>query len=170
MSGNEAETPKRRGRPAKFAGERTRGPLTVRLRDEIRNELEQAATKHGRSLSEEIESRMEVSFAFSQQIKHDWGDDVFRIASAMAASLSRIEDWTGKQWLEDSKTQELFQLTAVQIIKNYKDMVERRRRDVPQGDLDSKSVQELAEIFAALGGLAPPRPKRRPVEFIDMDD
>ncbi|WP_288586490.1 hypothetical protein [uncultured Methylobacterium sp.] len=170
MSETDAEAPKRRGRPAKFAGERTRGPLTVRLRDEIRNDLEQAAIKHGRSLSEEMESRMEASFAFSQYIKQDWGDDVFRIASALAASLSSIEYWTGCNWLEDSKTQNIFEMTAVQIIKNYKYITDRKRRDVPHGDLDSKSDQELAEIFAALGGLAPPRIKRRPVEVIVTED
>jgi hypothetical protein len=166
----ENEEPKKRGRPAKFANERTRGSLTVRLRDEVRNALEQSAIKYGRSLSEEIETRMEISLASIQQIKYEWGDDLFRIASAMAASLSHIEGQTGKSWFEDAETQNLFQLTAVEIIRNYKDMLDRNGRLIPKGDFASKSPTELAQMFAAAGGMAPPRPKRPASELVIVDE
>lgn len=51
---------RKRGRPVKF--ESPRGTLTIRLRDEIRGELQALADKHGRSLSEEIEYRLQRSF------------------------------------------------------------------------------------------------------------
>lgn len=167
---SEAEGTKKRGRPAKFAGDRTRGALTVRLRDEVRNDLELAATKNGRSLSEEIETRMELSLAGTQQIRSDWGEDVFRIAGALAGSLSHIEYWKGEGWLNSEETQRLFQLTAAEIVRNYADQVARKRREVPHGDWETKTPEELAQIFAALGGMPPPRPKRPPVELLVTDE
>lgn len=166
----EDESPKKRGRPAKFAGERTRGALTVRLRDEVRSDLEQAATRNGRSLSEEIETRMEISLAQKNQLKHEWGEDFFQIAAAMAASLSRIEDHTGSLWTDNDETFDLFLLTSEQIIKNYRDRIRNNRRNIPSGDLASMSKAELADLFAALGGLPPPRPKRPKAELLISDE
>ncbi|GEP00025.1 hypothetical protein [Methylobacterium haplocladii] len=167
---SEQEAPKKRGRPAKFAGERTRGPLTVRLRDEVRSDLERGAVQNGRSLSEEIETRMEISLAQKNQLRFEWGNDVFRIATAMAASLSGIEDWAGKRWDEDEQAYELFKATTCEIIKNYRDHVLKRQRAVPHGNMASMSHDELAQVFAARGGLGPPPPKRAPVEIVVIDE
>lgn len=157
----DAKSDKRRGRPAKPLGDAARGPLTVRLRAEVRSDVERAALRYGRSMSEEIESRLEVSFAFTQYIRHEWGDDVFRIAQAMAGGLSHIEDWTGKSWTKDKETCDLFEITASNIIRNYRDLVIKAvGRAWPQGDLEGKTHEELGQMFAALGGLAPPRLKK----------
>ncbi|WP_146056465.1 hypothetical protein [Methylobacterium sp. V23] len=164
---SETEAPKKRGRPAKFAGERTRGPLTVRLRDEVRSELERAAVQNGRSLSEEIEMRMEVSLAQKNQLRHEWGEDIFRIAAAMAGSLTHIEDWREKTWTEDDEAYSLFCGATCELIKNYRDRVLKNRRSFPRGDINKMSNDERAQYFAALGGLAPPRP---PVETIVTDE
>jgi hypothetical protein len=51
----------RRGRPPK-AGAAKRGSFNTRIRDAVKARLEDAARKAGRSLSEEIESRLERSF------------------------------------------------------------------------------------------------------------
>jgi hypothetical protein len=46
----------------------------------------------------------------------------------------------------------------MQLIKNYRDLVLRERRDTPSGALEGKSVEELAPMFANFGGISPPRP------------
>lgn len=148
---------KRRGRPPKFAGER-RGSLTIRLRDRVRDDLEKAAEASGRSLSEETEYRLEIALSHRDYLIERWGEDVFQIAEGAARSLSHIERWTGQRWIEDRKTFELFAHTMGKIIENYRSVVLIERRDTPVGELDGKSDQELAEMFAGLGGISPPRP------------
>ena len=89
----------KRGRPPKFApGERTRGPLTIRLRDQVRQELEGAAAAAGRSLSEEIEYRLELSFNRRDYLREKWGDDFFNLADAAAKSLAHLQNFTGESW------------------------------------------------------------------------
>lgn len=50
----------RRGRPKIYPEKR--GTLTFRLRPEIREHLSEAAMLNGRSLSQEVEFRLEMSF------------------------------------------------------------------------------------------------------------
>jgi len=58
---DQATNRKRRGRPPKPLGGKARGNLTIRLRDRVREDLEAAINESGRSLSEEIEYRLELS-------------------------------------------------------------------------------------------------------------
>jgi hypothetical protein len=85
----------------------------------------------------------------------------------MAASLTNIEDWREKSWIEDEDAFSLFQTTTCELIRNYRDRVLKNRRTFPRGDISKMSPEERAQHFAALGGLAPPRP---PVEVIVTDD
>lgn len=166
-----APAPPRRAKPVDTSAPPSRSTLTFRLRNEVRRDVERAAARYGRSLSEEIETRLEVSFAFTQYIKQEWGDDVFRIAQAMAASLSHIEDWTGKEWIKDEETCDLFEITASNIIRNYRDLVTKAAgRAWPQGDLEGKTHEELGQMFAAIGGLAPPRLKKPAVPAEASDE
>lgn len=54
-----SEPPRRRGRPAK---EGHRQNVTIRMRDEVKARIEEIASSNRRSLSEEIETRIEASF------------------------------------------------------------------------------------------------------------
>ncbi len=54
--------PKRRGRPPKAEGERKAGNLTIRTYGPLRAQLEEAARQSGRSVSAEVEYRLEQSF------------------------------------------------------------------------------------------------------------
>jgi hypothetical protein len=153
-------TKPRRGRPVKFGRERTRGPLTIRLRDRVRDDLSQAARGSGRSLSEEVEYRLDLALHQRDYLVEQWGQDVFSIAGAAARCLWHVERTTGRRWIEDDRTFDLFVRTMSGLIANYRDMVLLNRRAVPieiDGALDGKSDQELAEIFAA-SGLTPPAP------------
>lgn len=158
-----ADTPRRRGRPVKDLGDRPRGPLSVRLRDEVRSDLQVSAARHGRSLSEEIEARLEASLAVQTYLKSDWGADVFTIARSLAASISQIENTYKCSWFDEDKVVEITRLTASQLVENYKVWV---RNDLSgwealgtkgRGDPLAAEAQEAAEIFAARDLLALPR-------------
>ena len=53
---------KRRGRPPKDPSDRKDGNLTFRTRGSLRAQLAEAAKRSGRSISEEVEQRLERSF------------------------------------------------------------------------------------------------------------
>jgi hypothetical protein len=69
----------RRGRPPK-AGVPKRGSFNTRIRDSVKARLEDAAREAGRSLSEEIETRLERSF------------DIDRMAEILVAQNSQLLD------------------------------------------------------------------------------
>lgn len=61
--------PRRIGRPSLPAAERKRNNVTMRLRDETKARLEADARRNQRSLSEEIEWRLELSLDREDTIK-----------------------------------------------------------------------------------------------------
>ena len=71
---------KRRGRPPKDPTDRKDGNLTFRTRGSLRERLSAAATENGRSISEEVERRLEASF------------EGFDAASAVSAAARRAID------------------------------------------------------------------------------
>lgn len=50
-----------RGRPPLMPSRRRRNNVTIRMRDQLKADMQRAATANGRSLSEEIEFRLELS-------------------------------------------------------------------------------------------------------------
>jgi hypothetical protein len=100
---------RRPGRPPK-QGELKRAPFQTRMRGSLRQRLEESATANGRSLSEEIEIRLEASY--DSPIESLFGGRAgFTMANWLYASfkfagdqLARIHDhpeWTPDQWLFD---------------------------------------------------------------------
>jgi Arc-like DNA binding domain len=57
-----SNSPRSRGRPRVPDKARKRNNVTIRMRDELKSKIEQNATAHQRSISEEIETRLERSF------------------------------------------------------------------------------------------------------------
>jgi hypothetical protein len=148
------ERERKAGRPPKYAaGERTRGPLTVRLRDQVRQELDAAAKAAGRSLSEEIEYRVELGLARRDYLHEIWGHDIFMIADTAARSLDHIQQHTGKYWIQDDRTFVLFLRTLDEIVKRY------RKRAIFAEEVEPKTDTELVDQFATLGGMGDVGPK-----------
>lgn len=77
----EIQQPKRRGRPPKTVAQPKSGSFTFRLRPDMRERLEASAAARGISISEEIESRLELSL--------DTTFDPFKIAAVRML----IEQW-----------------------------------------------------------------------------
>lgn len=101
---------KGRGRPPKPAQQRKRNNVTIRMRDALKSSIEHAASAHQRSLSEEIEARLERSLAeedlFGSPEIHRWamllaaeflgtGEYAFRRdgGDASAGNVAWMKDW-----------------------------------------------------------------------------
>jgi hypothetical protein len=96
------EKKRRRGGQRKPAATRKRNNLTFRTRDDLRGQLEKASAATGRSISEEVEYRLNRSFTYddafgSQEMRH--------IAVLMAASFLSAGNLSSSkpiaEWIKD---------------------------------------------------------------------
>lgn len=94
--------PKKRGRPPKPAEERRGHNLTFRTRADFRERLEQAAARSGRSVTEEVELRIERSFEVDHLIRSldnlcsvfvDNGDLAREFATHVMATIASAQDY-----------------------------------------------------------------------------
>jgi hypothetical protein len=88
----------RSGRSPKFQGQRTRGSLTIRLRDKVREDLEREAAENGRSLSEEVEYRLERTLNDRGVVEQLWGKDIAGAAEMMSHSATITQARFGTKW------------------------------------------------------------------------
>lgn len=80
---------RRRGRPPLKPGEAKRASFNTRLREGLKRDLEQSANKVGRSLSEEIEFRLERSLEVDQALDGSWLSDIFHFIARNIRSRAR---------------------------------------------------------------------------------
>ena len=93
-------------------GPKSRGPyeyqrqtLTTRVTDGMRTKIDDAAARNDRSLSQEVEFRLEQSFRDELFMEAAYGDrhlrEVFR---TVALGVEALERQTGKKWADDRET------------------------------------------------------------------
>ena len=90
-----------RGGQTKPPLERKRNNLTFRARDRLKQDLEAVAAKNARSLSEEIEARLEQSFADDKALG---GPEMARALRSFGPYVLAAEAKTGQRWFEDDET------------------------------------------------------------------
>ena len=91
-------TKRKRGRPRKPDSEKRRNNVTIRMRDSLKRRLKEAAVDAGRSLSEEIEFRLEKIFVERVVFGGDMG---YEGACLLFATIKMYEDTSGKSWRDD---------------------------------------------------------------------
>lgn len=95
----------RRGRPPLPKGLGKRASFNTRLRDEVKVRLEQAAVVAGRSLSEEIEHRLERSLSDEDMRFQAFGGATrYFEAQMLASAVTAVENQTGQGWRSDRRT------------------------------------------------------------------
>jgi len=94
---------KRIGRPTKAPKEGERVPLGLRVTPRMKRRLEGAATKNGRSLSQEAEFRLEMSLSSDLQLILAYGGKWLPIIRSMGGLLIALPiSWDDEQgWDED---------------------------------------------------------------------
>jgi len=91
--------------------------LTTRITAATRTALERAAKKSGRSLSQEIESRLDISIRRDRDRDHH--RHIRALAQAIAFVTERVERATGKCWREDPFTGEALRHAIEFLVFHY---------------------------------------------------
>ena len=119
---------RRPGRPPKPETERKSRNFTFRSRGSLDAQLKEAARQSGRSVSEEIEFRLERSFAYDVASSQPWNLDLARDVVLLA---SLIETRTRKRWMTDSDTrQQLLEGCSELIIPTSWNYIEPKGRSL----------------------------------------
>ena len=92
---------RKRGRPPLPPKQRKRNNVTIRLRDDLKSSLQEAGVDQGRSLSEEIEARLEASLLGEAAFGGRELQTLFRLLGTVAEV---IQEQSGKKWNEDWET------------------------------------------------------------------
>jgi TraY domain len=93
---------RRRGRPALPFGEAKRASFNTRLRNDTKERLEKEARTAGRSLSEEIEYRLEQSIQVQDAQCEAFGGELpLKLMLALAALAAATSAVRGKDWLRE---------------------------------------------------------------------
>ena len=105
------------GRPPRGEYADKRKTLTTRITAKLRKQLEQAAEKSGRSLSQEIEFRLEQSFHDREALYREFGgESSYNLMRWLALTFWVAEQVTKKPWSEDEETY-LIGLEAIKTIR-----------------------------------------------------
>ncbi len=93
------------GRPPLPPGERRGASMGFRPTPQIRAKLEQAAHENGRSMSQEVEARLEASFLDEEARNREMGGkELQALFRLLGAAAEIIEARTGRNWSEDWET------------------------------------------------------------------
>src|SRR5262245_50912099 len=126
---------KRRGRPNLPKGEGKRFALGLRVTEERRRALDEAAAKSGRSISQEIELRLEQSFLDEEALG---GREMLGLFRMMAGAAMMVEERLGgRSWSTDWE--------AFQAVREaWHKIIDGIRPDVPIGWLERIEALEAA--------------------------
>ena len=99
------QTKRKRGRPKLADGAGKRSSFNTRITPHLKERLEQEAAINGRSLSEEIEFRLEQSFMFEQaKFSEFGGEENYKKFRTFAGMADLVSETTGKGWDQDADT------------------------------------------------------------------
>jgi hypothetical protein len=122
--------PSRRGRPPLPAGQGKRYALGIRTTKELKDRLAQASAVSGRSVAQEIESRLEQSLAFSND-PHEQ-----RILRALSEKMRPIVEKHFYSWFHDPELRGA-------AFRNCKDYFEETHASMLQRDLYDKLINQI---------------------------
>ena len=107
MAGSRAPQSKRKrpGRPPRGEYVDKRKTLSTRITSDLRDRLDKSADESGRSLSQEIEFRLEQSFRDEKALYREFGDkSLYMTMRWFALTLDEAQQITEKPWKKDEET------------------------------------------------------------------
>ncbi len=97
-----------RGRPPLKPGRAKRSSFNTRIRPQLKEHLERDAKRAGRSLSEEIEARLERSYSDADARLQGFGsDERLELLRALSLAVDLVEMLMGKDIFTDAETAEV---------------------------------------------------------------
>jgi hypothetical protein len=120
---------KQRGRPSE-RGEAKRAAIAVRTTPTIKDQLARSAEAKGRSITQEVEARVEQSFELDELMG---SSSTKALMIELARQISRAEAATGKDWFDDPTTHRAAMLLIEHAL--------RSARPVPQNYAQAQQLQ-----------------------------
>ena len=116
--------------------------LSTRITKNMKQQLLRSAKESGRSLSQEIEFRLEQSYRDEKALYREFGGEkAYLFGKWFAVALRTAEYMTGQSWEDDPETF----LTAVEAMQALR-MKELEGKDIP----DEKSLKESGKMLAEM--------------------
>lgn len=136
----------------KGSADSKRHVVTMRMSDTARSKIVEAAQSNGRSVSQEIESRLERSF---QEESLLGGSDTSLVSRLVSGAVGLVELETGKPWTEDRMTWEAVHAATEAILDWFQPSIDD---DIWHGDTKPfaallDAATEADEIERRLEGL-----------------
>ena len=111
---------RKRGRPPLPPEEGKRYPLNMRTTKEVREKLEAAASESGRSLTQEVEFRVQQSLRDDEaRFEAFGGTHNYALMRLISAAIAAIETGRGAKWTEDSSVLHEAQGLAARVFEMY---------------------------------------------------
>ena len=149
-------TKRKRGRPRKPDREKRRNNVTIRMRDSLKGILEESAVDAGRSLSEEIEFRLEATLVE----RHFFGGDMgYEAAYLLFASIKMYEDMSEMSWKDDLGCNRMVQAIAVNFFELWWPGGLAKLRPIPPNLRNLVKPGVSGELLDAYSN--PPKDKKR---------
>jgi len=122
--------------------------LTTRITPKTRTAMERAAQKSGRSLSQEVERRLNDSVRNERNRR----SDVRALAEAIAIVAEKVEIATGKHWLQDASTGEELRRGIDVLVRHFaphgaRVIPPKDRRPTSVGESEALKVITMIEYF-----------------------
>jgi hypothetical protein len=96
-----------------------RHPLNMRTTAESRSRLEEAANESGRSLVQEVEHRLEKTFAMEEFLSGLFGGPhTVRLLTVLGAAIREVEAQQGSRWDADAGTLKLVRAIIDNVVCN----------------------------------------------------
>lgn len=130
----------KRGRPAKTEAEKKSEPVSLRLAPDLYQQLKDAADQADRTLGQEIQARLKLSFDDRQKVAEFGGLTNYWLFHEIAAGIGLIQDRTGHEWWSDRYT---FDACYALLLRTWERFKPRGRSTPPKG---------IPDDAAALGG------------------
>lgn len=100
-----------------------RRAINTKISDDLRSRIEASAARNGRTVSHEIEARLDGSFAEENVTTALFGDEgLASIAMTFAGIVRRVQQQTGKQFGEDAGTFAASTIGMSAVIRMYADL------------------------------------------------
>ena len=149
-----AEQGRGRGRPPKDEATRKSEPLSIRLTPELRARLdeERMSDDPARTLSKEIELRIEESFDFDKAVEQQLGgsDLYYCLLRLVAQQINIIEHQTGRRFVENRFTFDQVKAAINTILDHFKPPGASSPPEFLTGLLDERAITLLGKRAALL--------------------
>ena len=145
MSATEAaKTQSRRGpgRPRKRPLDAGRRNVTFRVKDETYEQITTAAAAAGRSISEEIEARIDGSFSEPDLQNRLGSIENLRLVLAIGDAISLVETVSRRKWVEDEETLAMVRVAVSSVMD-----LARASQAAPAND----ATESRAAILLSIG-------------------